>query len=265
MPTVLDLTNRFNAHYSAKAGRNVPTTTGKLGIMPGQFTLQRNALTGAFSLANMFGTLGGSTLAAVTAATNATTLANLSFANHLHVKNDARWQHMYHHQNRPFRFKRANGNYVTRQLPSFPCHYCGMFLPEEFIEVDHRQPQAAPGAAIIKVLRSINAGYAGGAGIGTKAGQIANLEANNVGALNTVDVNEYDWNIVWQAGVGFMTPRSARYTLSSQGQTFLTICCMIWGSAAVEKACLNSIINLVPACRMCNGAQGKGSKLYAVQ
>ncbi|MBO0947132.1 hypothetical protein [Fibrella forsythiae] len=265
MPTVLDLTNRYNVQYSAKAGRNVPTTTGKLGILPGQYTLQRDGMTGAFSLANAFGTLPGSTLAAATAATNATTLETLHFANHLHVKTDLRWRRMYHYKNRPFRFKRANGNYITQQLPSFPCHYCGIYLPEEFIEVDHRQPQASPGSAIIKVLRSINAGYTGGASVGTKAGQIADLEANNVGVLNTVDVSEYDWNVAWQAGVGFMTPRAARYTLSSQGQTFLTICCMLWGSLAVEKRCLNSIINLVPACRMCNGAQGKGSKLYAVQ
>lgn len=49
--------------------------------------------------------------------------------------------------------------------------------------------------------------------------------------------------------------KANRYTLNAQGRTMLTVARMVMGRSALERSCLNSVINLVPSCTSCNGAK----------
>ena len=185
------------------------------------------------------------------AAADMTLLDNLSVANHVQIKNDLRWRRLYRRAQRNINFMNPVGVVVAQAHQTYPCHYCGVILPEEFIEVDHRQPQRHPGVAVLKVIRAVNAAYTTAAATGTKAGQVANINAApSVGpfplslaqtmalaALNPIPVNGWDWVTAWQGNAGAMNVnKTARYTITAAGQTFLSLCSMLWGLTRVRAA-----------------------------
>lgn len=283
MVTALDLQNRYNQNHSGKGGRNAAPAAGRLKVVLNR-RLNRTIVMGVanYQLVSIIGPpmpLGLISEAQV--ATDMTLLDSLAMAHHTDVKRDARWQWLYHYAQRNFKFQTAMGGIVRQSLWSYPCHFCGFVLPEQFVEVDHRQPQAHPGVAVLKVIHSIGAGYTSAAGHGTKgqqAGAIGAIQvgplpmplatATAIGALNRVPVNGWDWATAWQGGNAVVTATAAkqnRYTITDEGRTFLSLCNMFWGQGATEQKCLNSILNLVPACRACNGASGKGSQTHARQ
>jgi hypothetical protein len=283
MVTALDLQNQYNQNHSAKGGRSAAADAGRIKIVLNR-QLNRRVVMGvaSYELVSMNGpAVALGLISEAQVATDMTLLDSLAMAHQTDVKRDARWQRLYHYDQRNFKFMNAAGGIVRQSLWSYPCHYCGIVLPEQFVEVDHRQPQAHPGVAVLKVIHSIGAGYTSAAGHGTKGTQAAaigaiqvgplpmpHVTANAIGALNPVPVNGWNWATAWQGGNAVVTATVAkqnRYTITDAGRTFLSLCNMFWGQRATEQKCLNAILNLVPACRACNGAGGKGSRTHARQ
>lgn len=273
MTTAQDLQNKYNQANSAKGGRSAHADHGRLYplIGPARRTLNRRVANGtaSYEMVDAANQSYGS-ITEIQAAQDMTLIEDLALQDHKAVKNDDRWRHLYRRAQRNFKFMDAHNNINRQSLWSYPCHYCGFILPEQFIEVDHRQPQAHPGVAVLKVLHSINGNYTSQAAHGTKGTQTAAIAAANnnlaISALNQVPVNGWSWNIVWQGGANALTANKlARYTLTDAGKTFLAVCSMLWGISGTEKKCLNNLLNLVPACRACNGASGKGSMTHAYQ
>ena len=282
MVLAVDLQNQFNLPHGGKGGRTANAAAGKLRPLLGRQLVRQVAMGGArygLDLIHNPGNVIGWVTEAQAAA-DMTLLDNLSVANHVQIKNDLRWRRLYRCAQRNINFMNPVGVVVAQWHQTYPCHYCGVILPEEFIEVDHRQPQRHPGVAVLKVIRAVNAAYTTAAATGTKAGQVANINAApSVGpfplslaqtmalaALNPIPVNGWDWVTAWQGNAGAMNVnKTARYTITAAGQTFLSLCSMLWGLAGSERRCLNNLLNLVPACRACNGAGGKGSMTHAHQ
>ncbi|MCP5426309.1 MAG: hypothetical protein H6970_14785 [Gammaproteobacteria bacterium] len=273
MVTALDLQNKYNQANSGKGGRTAKPDMGKLVPILGRRLNRLVAGGNPVRYELVDGNTGLNPAGRITeaqAAQDATLIEQLAVANHRAVMADQRWQHLYHRAQRNFKFMNPAGNIVRQALWSYPCHYCGFILPEDFIQVDHRQPQRHPGVAVLKVLHAINGAYTTAPAHGTKGTQSAAIaNAANpmaIGALNTVAVNGWNWATAWQGGAAVLTANKLqRYTITHEGRTFLAICSMYWGLTATENMCLNNLLNLVPSCGACNGSGGKGSMTHARQ
>jgi hypothetical protein len=175
-------------------------------------------------------------------------------------------------------FQASGGGEVMEHLASFPCHYCGIILPVELIQIEHQMPQnGADGAAVLKALHSLNAGLTAEPAHGVK-----NMQAVRVAKSKTLS-NAGTWapriaavtagNVCPVPVKGhlfglhewFARPRILeklnRYTLTQRGKTFLTIAIMYRQNFVQE--CKNSILNLVPACASCN--RGKSNMVHATK
>lgn len=227
--------------------------------------------------------LTGDTMSAQEAAEEASVIASLGSSlttgdmragTYSDIKNDPIWQHMYHYASRGLDFLTSSPGSgaltpVRKQHPTYPCHYCGIVLPMEFVEVDHRQPESKPRPCVIKSLRAVNPLNVSAIGFrpGTKASacrNIANVHLNNFSTANIPKVAINGWD--------FATPFTEhgetddRYTLSNRGLILDTLLQMFWGETKYQTYCIYSILNLVPACRACNGTNlstGKGAKINA--
>jgi hypothetical protein len=151
---------------------------------------QRDTLTGHLS----------GTILLTDIANHMTTIENCFLpGGHGTAMQDVRWQTMYQRANRNIPFMDHLGIVNFQVLPSYPCHYCGIVLPEELIQVDHRQPQNWPDAAVIKLMHSIPGHpytYAGATG--TK-GQNIGVIAAGVGGYPIVNVHQ---NHAFGGGLG---------------------------------------------------------------
>lgn len=274
MVTANNLRDAYNQNNRVKGGRTALPSSGKLTViskrmldrLPGPPNA-RYRLVDTRTNGNPAGLI-----TEAQAAADMTLIESLYFHVHGNVKNDARWHHLYRRAQRTFNFLNNAGNVVTQNLWSYPCHYCGFILPEQFIDVDHRQPQRHPGVAVLKVLHALNHNYTTQPATGTKGTQVVAISGATtplaIQNLNQVPVSGLDWVTAWRGGNTVLNTNAnklARYTITDAGKTFLAVCTMYWGIKTVEKVCLNSLLNLVPACRMCNGAGGKGSMTHAGQ
>lgn len=207
------------------------------------------------------------------AAADITLIKDLFKQDHGDVKFDSRWRHMYMAKPRIFTFVNPQGNEFGQPLASYPCHYCGLLLPDYLIEVDHRQPQAHPGIAVLKVLHSMSGPYTTAHGAGHKAaaaGAIAAAPAvaftppmqATIQTLPTIPPKGIvSGAFITSANLALDPAKMAKYTITPQGQTFLGLCKMFLDD--IQKYCVNSLLNLVPSCPLCNGAAGKGSKIHS--
>ena len=262
-----DINNAFQSLYQPRILRTFMTGTSTIGTN-NAYHLSRNGAgpnyTYGFRQAGGGGPLHGG-VPANQLAGDATIMNNLAVKNHGDVKLRADWRTLYHRAQRPLQFCRnsntgvaaAHGNYW-----SYPCGYCGLVLPEELIQVDHRQPQQWPAVAIMKVMRTVGGGqYASAASTGQKAAQFANLAAGGVIAPITVGKHDFGQAFVQSFPTGGNAVEQ-RHTLTVQGEVFLTVCTMVWGENNVTNVCLNNVLNLVPACAQCNGGSGKSGFPY---
>jgi hypothetical protein len=248
MVTAQDLQTKFNQPHSGKGPRSARPDHGKVFpiIGPNRHTLDRIVVNHVASYAMVDAANQCHEIITETqAAQDMTQLENLSFSNHTAVKNDDRWRHLYHRAQRNFKFMNDQGAILRQSLWSYPCHYCGFVLPEQFVEVDHRQPQAHPGVAAIKALHALGGAYTTQPAHGTKGTQTAAIAAAStnqaINGLTQVPVNGWNWTVAWQGNAAALTQaKRARYTLTDAGKTFLSVCSMYWGLIATEKKCLNN-------------------------
>jgi hypothetical protein len=197
------------------------------------------------------------------AASHLTTLLSVGYSSgsvldHKLAKADPVWQTLYQRAARNIPFRTSAGADTKASMQSYPCHYCGIILPEELIQVDHKFPQkGGRDLALLKVLHTILPQYTEGQAIGQKNTQLA---AGTAPA--PVSVKAVPWNHTFGTHpTPFSPAKLARYSLSPRGKTFLGLCTMMRQLVPVMEKSLNSIHNLVPACQRCNG--DKSNKAFA--
>ncbi len=269
--TSVDIFNRYGIWNSAKNERSINPNNGAivsdgtriLDMTPGgSADLHTYFTAAAFGGANPRGNVTGKQAAKLLTLVDGLTFPGY---NHLNAKSDPTWQQMYHYGMRNFKQQRPNGAVVTISLPSFPCHYCGLMIPVDTVQVDHRQPQASnPGYQVAKVFHSIRLGsfdltVRQASGVKNSQG----MAISRGQAVNPIPVKGWDRSNPWLRWNPPIQQKLDRYTLTDEGKTFLTIAMMVHGVGNVESACVNSFSNLVPACPLCN--RTKTNVIHAVK
>jgi hypothetical protein len=274
MPTALQLHNHYNLAHSSKYAKTINTTSYQILYVgnPNRHKFHRNTFGLAAPTYNV-GPLIGPRQGNITeqeAAQLLTQLEGLSFPNYANAKNDARWQRLYHYQNRNLLFRNQVGaEALSVNLPSFPCHYCGIILPTELIQVDHQLPKGGPpGAPLLKCLHSLNANLTAADAHGSKNTQTGAITAANnapaIAALNQIPTKYRGFGAAWAAQVlPLPGAHGQRYSLTAKGITLLSLGTMYFGIQGFTQLCVNNFLNLVPACALCNGAAGKGNVVHA--
>jgi hypothetical protein len=184
---------------------------------------------------------------------------SLRIQNYGDVISDRRWRQIYRYEWAAIPHIDHNGKAVTRYFDSFPCHYCGIILPDFLVQVDHRQPQARPGLAVVKCARAADSHFTESPSVGTKALQIDTIsKANSIKKVSSLKQSSPEVSGKWLTFDWEKTPSAnkiSRYTLTDEGKTFVSVMSMFWGQAYVESYCLDNIINLVPSCSRCNSSK----------
>lgn len=284
MVTPQDIHNKFNENWSSKRGRTI-STIGLLSTEPG-VELRRNPHMEYF--------LHGGGKAGIPApARDIALILNridaLSYRAHTDCLDDARFRTLYGYQaSVALPFIGPTGQAVSKPCEAYPCHYCGILIRKDLVQVDHRQPQALEAFAILKVLRAVFPGLtvSGPAGHITpfykgpapkwgakpkiinpapthyrksiQAPQIANATTPVLlNQLNPVHPKGWDVSTKWKFHNGTSTTKKDRYTLTESGQLALTAGIMLWGETKFSEACLNNLLNLVPSCAKCNNSKSK--------
>lgn len=169
-------------------------------------------------------------------------LNSLYSSDHRNIMKDPNWQTLYGRHSRNYDVMAPSSAVSAVAEISYPCHNCGFFLPERFIQIDHHHPQfGGSNMATLKALRSF--GY-------TKTG--------SSGPKGTA---------VGSGGYAFIPPKGGapgstasstdRYSLNDKGVIAITIIDIAKEFFNLQSTCMNSVINLVPLCPTCNGAAGK--------
>ena len=283
MPTWNDINATFNLNNSAKAAMTI-NANWNFAPMGGGNVLVRDPGVPPLGAHTTYSIGGVGAINAGRAAdiiNEATTLCvGTGGDDHTSVKTYAVWRTLYGYAPRPVnKIDNAGAVGVYLGVNTIPCHYCGIVLPVELIQIDHQKPKAAGsrGAAILKVLHSLPSALlmptlTTGIHSGSKGGQAGAIVASLGGGLGGVAVinpkNRIGFGVAFgAAGLGGVTGGGAakdnQYSLTPQGITLLTIWRMLAGVNGVEMTCVNNILNLVPACAFCNGTNGKGSQLFA--
>lgn len=82
-------------------------------------------------------------------------LNKLYCSDHRNILNDPNWQTLYGRQSQNYAIMAHTKAVSTVSEISYPCHNCGFFLPDRFIQVDHHHPRFGGGnMAILKALRA---------------------------------------------------------------------------------------------------------------
>lgn len=259
MVTAVDLQNRYAFYRSVKRLRNVINDRVQQDALNVDITRAQVVGVWSYGFQDAHGNDQG-VVSEADAATVITRMQSLYFQNHGDVKGNGTWQTLYRRAQRQVPFMDAAGNIANAPalgLWSYPCHYCGIILPEELIQVDHQKPQAFPGLGVLKLFHSMT--IPGGTLLTTAAAQGAkNTQINAIlglgGGLVPIPVKAKAFAAGWAEKAPNLA-RNDRYSLSDHGKTILTLIEMLWSVGSAESLGVNSLLNLVPACPKCNNAK----------
>jgi hypothetical protein len=142
-----------------------------------------------------------------------------------------------------------------------PCHNCGVVLPIQSIEVDHQNPQAG-GRFVLKIFRTIGLTTTGP--IGAKGGAYAFDRAFNRGKdfkstlihPNYREMGSDSYLTEASRYTGYDTTPVSKWTTTVEGSLLLSAFAFVNAMNDLNRFCMNSVLNLVPLCRACNGAKG---------
>lgn len=264
MITAVNLQTRYDNKFSAKKLRTVHNFRVQADPLL-NVSIQRQQVGFVWSYGFNDGVNDRGVVSEADAATVITRIEALSLADHKDAKQIPAWQTLYHQGNRAMKYMAPNGAIADGALQvTYPCHYCGIILPEELIQVDHHKPQAFPGLGVLKVFHSLS--MPNGTLLTTNVAQgVKNTQINillglAMGPLTSVPVKGRAFAAAW-AEKGPDLNRDARYTLTDTGKTILTLIEMLQSGAA-ERWGVHNLLNLVPACPKCNNA--KSGKRHAV-
>jgi hypothetical protein len=174
-------------------------------------------------------------------------------AQHTNVKQNKVWKALYQCDDRSVLFMDSGGAIVRKYVSTVPCHNCGVVLPVESIEVDHQNPQVG-GRYVLKILRIL--GLTTAAATGTKAGYYQAHGGSRKGmkqeqinpSARTMGDSSYLTNAT--------TTPAGKWTTTAEGSLLLSAFAYAGAMDDLDRFCMNSVLNLVPLCRACNGAKG---------
>jgi hypothetical protein len=149
-----------------------------------------------------------------------------------------------------------------------PCHNCGVLLPLQSIEVDHQNPQAG-GRFVLKIFRIIGLTTQGP--IGAKGVAYVFNQRHNQGKgfkiesiyPNYRELGSASYLTEASRNTGFDTTPSAKWTTTVQRSLLLSAFAFAGALNDLNRFCMNSVLNLVPLCRGCNGAKGNIQRTVA--
>ncbi|MFN0113112.1 MAG: hypothetical protein ACKVPY_00370 [Paracoccaceae bacterium] len=189
---------------------------------------------------------------------------NLYVSAHGDIKNVPAFQQLYGLAPRTLNFVGNDGQPGTRGMPTYPCHYCGIVLPVDLIEIDHTMPQSAGAtgqmAAILKVMHMVDGRLTQGQAQGRKAAAFAqgNFAFIPPKAVRNGGGTGGNFGAPWNSNFPVQgSAKAARYTPTQEGETLLALgfLCFGTGVKGFQHRCMNNFLDLVPACRSCNGSK----------
>ena len=179
---------------------------------------------------------------------------------HTNVKQNKVWKKMYLCEKRTLSFIDSLGHTIQKYVTSMPCHNCGVLLPIESIEVDHQNPQVG-GRYVLKILRIL--GLTTAAATGFKGGLYV-LHGGNTSKLKTEQIYP---NARSMGDASYLTTAAttaaAKWTTTAEGSLLLSAFAYAGAMDDLDRFCMNSVLNLVPRCRACNGAKGNLQRAVA--
>lgn len=264
MITALDLQNRYNYGRSVKRLQTVHNFIVQADQML-KVNIERRLVGFVWSYGFSDGVNDRGVVSEADAATVISRIQALSLADYKDAKEVPAWQTLYRQADRAVKYMAPNGHVADGALQvTYPCHYCGIILPKELIQVDHHKPQAYPGLGVLKVFHSLSMPdgtlLTTNVARGAKNTQINILLGLAMGPLTPVPVKGRAFAAGW-AEKGPDINRDARYTLTDTGKTILTLIEMLYGGTAHSWG-IHNLLNLVPACPKCNNS--KNDKKHAV-
>ncbi|PMS16643.1 hypothetical protein C0Z18_22655 [Trinickia dabaoshanensis] len=147
------------------------------------------------------------------------------------------------------------GNQGTKRVLSAPCMICGLVLPLANLTIDHQRPQSGGELeAVAKVFRTFGLTKEGPKGPKGLLIQ-AHLRSVNPSLATFGSVAPQPGRA---AAAG--TSLSERYTLNDQGALLLSFVLAAGEIQKLKTSCMNSIVNLRPACGVCNSSRGNPLK-----
>ena len=175
------------------------------------------------------------------------------------AKTNAVWKKLYQHAPRTVHYVEGM-TLATKTEDTYPCLYCGIVLPTRLVTVDHQRPQTGgEKEAIAKVFRVLGwtiAGSKGSKGVG--------LTGQNLTSLQLFHQYMTVIPVPTKKGAGPKPPSTTtvgdRYTLNGAGAFLYSIAKLAGAITELEKRCMNSLINLAPACQPCNSSRSNPVK-----
>jgi hypothetical protein len=164
-------------------------------------------------------------------------------AEHGKVKESLVWKTMFQVGNRNILRMDSLGNVISQAVETVPCHNCGFIVPFSDIQIDHTEPQAE-GKYVLKVFRALgltNAPSTGMKGTAFAGTGLDTLVANPRGR------NRGDFNHLVNATA------ADKWTTNDKGAVFLSLFMYVQAFNELQRFCMNSLLNLTPLCRTCNG------------
>lgn len=222
--------------------------------------LDRNYLAGGWSYSFNDGVTNRGIIPETEAVQLLNDMERLYCKEHRNVMENTTWRALYGRDFRQVLFQDPAGGVGLgppgEALWTYPCHYCGIVLPEELIEIDHQKPASAPGYGVLKLFHSFTTPgglpLTTGGAHGAKNTQRVQIVGG--GAVLPVPVKGRGFDVGWDSKT--ITPAIAnRYTLTDHGQTVLTLIEMMHSPGKAADWGRNSLLNLVPSCARCNNSK----------
>lgn len=168
-------------------------------------------------------------------------------SDHADVWDNKVWTAAYLSGVRGMTFVDQHGNSISKQVQTTPCHNCGIILPRDCIDIDHNMPKVGgEDLYTIKMLRSLSLtleGPTGGKGLAI--------------------LNDVSWRLFPRLRERGKTSYNHLYTptpggkwsTNDAGTAFLSLLASQKKLDDLRTACKNSMLNLSPLCRSCNGVK----------
>lgn len=156
--------------------------------------------------------------------------------NHRSIIFNSEWQRIYGAQPKKFEYYGGPG----KEELAMPCHYCGLWLPIESLQVDHQAPQNSKDQIkhyIAKVFGMLGSDLTAQKASGAKYSLLKS-------SLGNKPVTPRSKSIDWQ----LKNINQDRYKLTDAGE-------IIAYFLPNEEWCKDSLLNLAPACGRCNLAK----------
>ncbi|HEY3599348.1 MAG TPA: hypothetical protein VGL08_17775 [Paraburkholderia sp.] len=174
-------------------------------------------------------------------------------SDHLDIKENKKWRKLYNAGLRDFPFMDTLGQVTSQEILTVPCHNCGCVVPWSSVQVDHYMPQA--GSASLWAHKTLRA-------LGLTVGSASGGKGSNQSSLHRIVLNPKGRAMGDYSHFGNSTD-AAKWTTTEKGDAFLSLIAHAGWIDGLNKACMNSFLNLSPLCRACNGK--KSDQVKAIE